>query len=179
VTQSVELLLDDALEEAVRAQWQALADAGLPSQARHTGPTNRPHVTLAIAAEVDAVAEAGLVDVAGRLPIRIRLGGLVCFASRGGGRQVIARLAVPNHDLLAVQASVAAVFDGLPGTGHHLRPGAWTAHVTLARNLPTERLGDAALALGEFGGQTGDAVALRRWDSIAGRAWNVTAIPAR
>jgi hypothetical protein len=46
VVQTVELLLDEALEAQVLAQWRALADAGLPSQALHTGPANRPHVTL-------------------------------------------------------------------------------------------------------------------------------------
>jgi hypothetical protein len=43
---SIELLFDDATEAAVRRDWTALAQAGLPSQGQHRSPTNRPHVTL-------------------------------------------------------------------------------------------------------------------------------------
>jgi len=44
---SIELTFDEETESAVRADWRALAGAGLPSLARHSGPTNRPHLTLA------------------------------------------------------------------------------------------------------------------------------------
>ena len=46
---SLEVLLDDHGEAAVRSIWQALEDAGLPSQVRVKSPTNRPHVTLVAA----------------------------------------------------------------------------------------------------------------------------------
>ena len=44
---TVELLLDEAADSTVREAWRRLADAGLPSQARHPSPTNSPHLTLA------------------------------------------------------------------------------------------------------------------------------------
>jgi hypothetical protein len=50
----VELLLDEAAELAVREAWRRLADAGLPSQARHRSPTNSPHLTLAACPELTA-----------------------------------------------------------------------------------------------------------------------------
>ena len=37
MVQSIELLLDDDGDAALRASWAALADAGLPSLADHTG----------------------------------------------------------------------------------------------------------------------------------------------
>ncbi len=40
--QSVELMLGEATDSAVRTQWESLAAAGLPSQARHPGPTTLP-----------------------------------------------------------------------------------------------------------------------------------------
>ena len=43
---ALELLPDDDGEAAVRADWQALRDAGLPSQLDHAGETNTPHVTV-------------------------------------------------------------------------------------------------------------------------------------
>ena len=47
VTQSVELLLDEAADAAIRAQWDLLGDAGLPT-ARRTAPSphHAPHITL-------------------------------------------------------------------------------------------------------------------------------------
>jgi 2'-5' RNA ligase len=179
VTQSVEVLLDDELDAAVRREWVALAAAGLPSQARHTGDTNRPHVTLCVASSVLPYIETALkAALTGRLPLTTRLGGLLCFAARDG-RQVLARAVVPSPELLALQATCAGLFDGLPGTSPLLQPGAWTPHVTLARNLPTEEVSAAIAALGRIEERgritelTGRAVAVRRWDSDTRTAWLV------
>ena len=69
---ALELLPDAAGEAAVRRDWQALRDAGLPSMLDHTGATNTPHVTViavpAIAADDEALAVellAPLLPVAG------------------------------------------------------------------------------------------------------------------
>ena len=50
MVQSVELLLDDRLDQAVREEWARLLDVGLASQARNRSESNRPHITLAVAA---------------------------------------------------------------------------------------------------------------------------------
>ena len=52
---ALELLPDDAGRDVVRRDWQALRDAGLPSQLDHRGATNSPHVTVA---DVPAALEA-------------------------------------------------------------------------------------------------------------------------
>ena len=52
------LLLSDAATEAhIRGEWQQLMAAGLPSQGRHSGISNRPHITLAVARQLTAEQE--------------------------------------------------------------------------------------------------------------------------
>ena len=58
--QTVELLLDPTTDAAVRAEWQRLAEAGLPSQARHHGGTNAPHITLGVAEMIPEEVERRL-----------------------------------------------------------------------------------------------------------------------
>ncbi len=43
---ALELVPDAAGDDAVRRDWQALRDAGLPSQLDHAVATNTPHVTV-------------------------------------------------------------------------------------------------------------------------------------
>lgn len=165
--------MDDDLDAIVRAQWAALLEADLPSQARHAGETNRPHVTLTVASSVLPYIETALkAALTGRLPVPVRLGGLLCFGPRTG-HYVLARAVVPNYRLLELQAICAELFDGLPGSGPFAVPGEWTPHVTLARSVPTEFLGAAIAALGENPEVAGVAVGVRRWDSDARTTWAV------
>ena len=55
---AIELLPDAAGCEAVRRDWQALRDAGLPSQLDHRGATNSPHVTAVAAPALGRTEEA-------------------------------------------------------------------------------------------------------------------------
>jgi hypothetical protein len=65
---SIELTLDEATDAAFRADWHTLLLAELPSQARHAGDSNRPHVTIGAGArfpfddEPDAVVPASDPD---------------------------------------------------------------------------------------------------------------------
>lgn len=131
MVQSAELLLDDTLADAVRAEWRLLSAAGLPSQADHRGPTNAPHVTVGVADELDDEAEAALETVP--RPDELRLGGLLVFASPR--RVVLARSVVATPALLATHVAVAEAWSHCPGRPDHLEPGRWTPHVTLALRL--------------------------------------------
>lgn len=167
MVQTVELLPDAVTDAVVRAQWQALLAAGLPSQARHTGATNAPHVTLGVCTAVPQTVEPRLAVAVAGLPVPLRLGGLVVFGDR---RRVLACLVVPTPELLTLHAEVSAVLDGCPGQRDLLAPGRWTAHITLARGLREDQLGAALVACaGEE--VDGSAVAARRYDGEARSAW--------
>ncbi len=171
MVQSVEALLDADLDAAVRRQWRALADAGLPSQARHTGATNAPHVTLAVADALDDRVEAALPDAVSALPLPVLLGAPLVFGR--GGRRVLVRLVVPSRALLALHAEVADVVAGSPGVPANVTPDRWTPHVTLACALPTAALPAALDAIAGVGppDDAGSLTAARRWDGDAKRAW--------
>lgn len=168
MTQSVELLLDDASEASLRDQWDALAVAGLPSQASHVGTSNRPHVTIAARDQIAPDAVPALRDVVAVLPLPLRLGAYACF---GRERFVLVRLVVADRALLDLQAAVTGVLGGDPGG--FLRPGLWTPHVTLAHRMRPEQVGQALSALGGAHEMDACAVGCRRWDSDARRVWNL------
>ncbi|GAA4721059.1 2'-5' RNA ligase family protein [Pedococcus ginsenosidimutans] len=172
--QSVELLLDPATDAAVRAEWAALSGAGLPSQADHRGESNAPHVSVAVADGFPEEGEDALVATARALPVPVRLGPPVLL---GGRRLVLARLVVVDRPVLDLHASVATALTGSTGPSPHTAPGRWVPHVTLARGLPAEALASALGVLRGADGAvpelTGEAVELRRWDSVARRAWSV------
>ena len=169
VAQSVELLLDDELDAAVRREWRLLLDAGPPSQARHTGESNAPHVTVGVATSVTEAADAALAPVHPTTGPDICLGGHLVF---GGERFVLSRLVVPSADLLAIHHQVHEAWNGMPGLPGTMRPGRWTPHVTLARWLDPTQLAAALEVLRheprELVGKVG---ALRRWDPETRTTW--------
>jgi 2'-5' RNA ligase len=174
MVQSIELLLDEATEAAVRAAWTALADAGLPSLASHRGDSNRPHVTVAVtegegfadAADGVRAALAGW-DVGGR-GVAAVVGAPLLF---GGARSrwVLARQVVPSRPLLTLHAAVhraLAVHAPAARVVAQTAPDGWTPHVTLARRMPADDLAAALEAIDpsplpcRFRGA-------RLWDSVA------------
>lgn len=161
---SVELLFDAGTEAAVREMWEELSQAGIRSMAGHRSPTNRPHVTLTVAEDMDGAVDRALADVLARLPLHGVLGAPMLF---GAGRAVtLVRLLVPSVELLSLQADVyRTCLPHMPkGALPHADPGRWTPHVTLARRVPVDQL-PAVFALRAL---TRDipvaAVGLRHWD---------------
>lgn len=150
---ALELVPDEAGEEAVRRDWQALRDAGLPSQLDHAGTTNAPHLTLLAAPSVEAAAERAVDLLGPLLPVEVRAAGLLVF---GGHRLTVARAVDVPDALLAAVLELRAVTGDLPHQG-------WLPHVSLARRVPRE---DAQRALDVLGAD--DVVlrmtTLRRWD---------------
>jgi hypothetical protein len=155
---ALELLPDDAGCDVVRRDWQALRDAGLPSQLDHRGATNSPHVTVVAAPALRAEDEQRAVElVSALLPAQVRPAGVALL---GGARVSLVRLVdVPDALVRAVLDLRAAVAD--------VQHVGWLPHVTLARRL--ERA-DVPAALEAVGHE--DAVitlaSLRRWDPDAG-----------
>ncbi|GAA0957897.1 2'-5' RNA ligase family protein [Frigoribacterium faeni] len=164
---SIELLLDDASDAAVRDDWRLLAEAGLPSLAGHTGATNAPHLTLSAAARFDDRADPRLLDVFSRLPVSVEWGGFVVFG-RGPRGLVLARGVVATSALLDLHRTVHESVGGA-GPVEHSAPGRWTPHVTLASRLSPEQLGRAleVLSESEVDGATARLTSARRWDGDA------------
>lgn len=181
MVQSVELLLDDALDARVRAQWRALAEAGLPSLARHGGATNAPHVTLVVASGVAPEHELRLVGAVAEgpaPPLPVLVGGLVVL---GTHKHVLARLVVPSAALLDLQARASHAWHGALELRDTVRPGGWTPHVTLAKHLTDTQVGQALTALRHLPDEVhdgrGTATRVRRWDGEARQAWDLAAAP--
>jgi len=173
VVQSIELLLDDEAESAVRASWDALHGADLPSLATHTSATNRPHVTVAVTDDGDftpgieslRAVFAGW-DLAGA-GLAATVGAPLLF---GGHRHrwTVARQVVPSRPLLTLHAAVArALAQAAPDAEVHeqTRPDGWTAHVSLTRRTPADRLGDTLSVL-DVEPIACRLVGARLWDSV-------------
>ncbi|MFD5713481.1 2'-5' RNA ligase family protein [Streptomyces pharetrae] len=130
---TVELLLDEAAELAVREAWRRLADAGLPSQARHRSPTNSPHLTLAACPELTAPIRWGLAEAAAALPLPVRFTGVVRFERP---TSVLAWALDLDSALAGLHRRVweAVASDSPPGSLNPFHePGRWVPHVTLGR----------------------------------------------
>lgn len=178
MTQSVELVLNRAAEQALTAEWDRLAEAGLPTERRAVpSPSHRPHVTLAALDTVEPAAEAALPSLFADLDLPVRVGGLLVFGPRrtqqGRGSYVLVRQVVPSAGLLALQARVAALL-GL--TDHpHFGPGCWTPHLTVARRVSSDDVGPM---LDVLAGSRAEGPATirraRRWDSEVKRTWWVS-----
>ncbi len=176
MTQSVELLLDERAEAAVRRQWNLLTDAGLPSERRADPrpPVDHhcPHITLFAGDAIPADAEDRLSELVGGLRLELQLGAVMVFGPRRG-RAILVRQVTPSVPLLQLQEQVAAVCgaeaDGQFGAGR------WAPHVTLARRLSTDQVGDALVALDWTADRPVpvEVTACRRWDGSRKTAWLV------
>ncbi|MFK0402960.1 2'-5' RNA ligase family protein [Microbacterium sp. NPDC090225] len=166
---TIELLLDADAEDAVRAEWDALAALGVSSLAGHTSPSNRPHITVLARVDLPPLDD-GVLDGIRSFPIT--LGAPLLFGS--GDRRVLARGVVPTAELLDLHARVLS----LAGPGEdapHIAPGEWTPHVTLARRL---RVADLEAALAVVGGDIrGHVVSVRHWDPGTARITTLATLP--
>jgi 2'-5' RNA ligase len=156
---SIELTFGDSTDSAVRSDWARLAEAGIPSLAGHTGPSNRPHITLAAGADLQL--PDNLQGLWERLPLDISFSGVHIFPARPG-TYVLARSVVVTRALLELHR---LLHDHISGALPLTRPDTWTPHVTLARRVPGHLLGTAVdlLELRLEGRCTG----ARLWDSTS------------
>ncbi|WP_130178325.1 2'-5' RNA ligase family protein [Cryobacterium sp. SO1] len=158
---SIELNFDLPTEATFRAEWTALEEAGLPNLGRHQGASNRPHLTLAAgpALQLTDSVRAAFDRAAAVLPVELRVSGLVLFRA-GPGRFVLARPVVMTRALLELHRTVLGVS---PGAVELTQPDRWTPHVTLARRLGADQVGQALAVLGEPP-PAGSCVAARFWN---------------
>ncbi len=170
---SVELLPDAALSAEVRRLWQLLADAGLPSLARHAHPTNRPHVTVGLTDDLVPVRAAVAGVVLPALPVGAVLAGTAVFAGQRRNTLVLELRSTPG--LVALHERVWSVLAsgstaGASAQWSHLSPGAWRPHLSLALRLRPEQT-DMALAL-LSSAQVGTAVTELRGSLVTARCYD-------
>ncbi|UIJ35467.1 2'-5' RNA ligase family protein [Allobranchiibius sp. GilTou73] len=150
---SLDLSLDPASDEAVRAGWQALEQQEIPSEGRRTSPTHRPHLTLLAAPTVPPdLLERAARDLRPLLPARLTARATVVF---GRGPFVVAHLVVPDPVLRAAVADLRGDEGDL-----------WIPHLTLSRKVPAGRLTDALRAAEGARPIVVVAQQLRHWDAI-------------
>ncbi|MGV9559481.1 2'-5' RNA ligase family protein [Streptomyces sp. NPDC003522] len=130
---TVELLPDPVTEEAVEGVWRRLLDLGLPSQATHRHPTNRPHLTLATADALTPEVRGRLRRELAVLPFPLHLDGLVRFTGR---TRVLAWAVRPDDVLLRLHERVWRTLRDAPRSGRPNPlhdPDRWIPHITLGR----------------------------------------------
>lgn len=160
---SVEMLFDTDTDARIRRVWDDLDAVGVRSQATVKSPSNRPHVTLVVADRMTGDVDDALVPVVARLPLDCRIGAPMLF---GRGPFTLVRSLVPSAALLALHADVHRMClpfmtpEPLP----HAAPGAWTAHVTLARRVDAGQLPAVFEVAGVSSDIDASAVGLRHWD---------------
>jgi 2'-5' RNA ligase len=172
VTQSVELLLDDAVDTAIRSQWDRLADAGLPTARRaEPSPQHAPHVTLWAGQQLGAAADSVLPQLVTDLELELVIGGILLFGPRRSG-WVLVRQVLVSTELLAVQQRVAQVC----GSGYgQFGDGRWSPHITLARRVDGDQIDLALRALAHAPAElTATVRRARRWDGDRKVAWLLT-----
>jgi 2'-5' RNA ligase len=173
LTQSVELLLDAVADTEIRAQWDRLGDAGLPT-ARRTEPSphHAPHVTLWAGDRLDATTDAALPPVFAGLDLQLMLGGLLLFGPRRDA-YVLVRQVMVSTTLVTLQQRVVDICGS--GYGGQFRDGHWSPHITLARRVGSDQIGAALRTLaGSPAELTATVREARRWDGDRKLAWSLT-----
>lgn len=127
---ALEFTLAEPDDRAVREIWEALVEAGLPSQGRHRGASNAPHVTVAARPKIpEAMREAAAAHIAAHLPAELAVEGLLTFTGR---RRSVVALGVSLPEVL--RRDVEAFRHTW-----ELEP-AWTPHITIARHVGADEL---------------------------------------
>ena len=166
---SVELVFDPDTEAAVRHIWDVLREAGIPSQA----PASRPHATLTVAERIDPEVDGLMTTLGARFPFPCRIGAPLLF---GRSKAVLTRLVLPTAELVDVHAEVHRLClpHVYPGPMTNAMPGQWTPHVTMARRVVADQLGQALRIAGEPPEIVGNVVGLRRWDGNSKREYPIS-----
>ena len=137
---ALECYLDVDATRRVRALWDAMEAAGIPSLRDLTHRRHRPHLSLVVAERLDpAVVTAALSGLPPCPPLSLRLDFVGQFVGR-----VLWLGPVPSAELLAHQATV---YQRLTDAGVEIdplyRPGCWVPHCTMSMRVPRPVLTEA------------------------------------
>ena len=144
---AVELYLDEACEQTIRALWDALAAANLGDDLGSLG--FRPHVTLSICEALDEAAFRPELErwAAAELPLPISFSALGIFP----GDILFLAPAVTPPLLKAHSQLHRAIAPHAEQLSPLYTPGRWVPHCTLTMNLrPDERAGALGAVLDDL-----------------------------
>jgi 2'-5' RNA ligase len=174
VALAVCLLFDRRSERAVRALWDRLEGAGVPTLRSHTHGRHVPHVSYAVLRTWDPVAVSAAVAGLGAVaPVELTFDGIGLFRR---GRAWL--LAAATAEFLTRQERLV---DAVTATGaelhKHYRPGRWLPHCSVAPRTPLAQLPVLVAAIYDVLPLEArlDRVALV--DSATGELWPVSAPP--
>lgn len=134
--QGVVLLFDPGADAAVRALWDALEDAGIPSLRTFSHRRHQPHVSLVVA---DSLGRGAWID---RLEpfrgLRVELTAPAAFPGDGG---FLVLAATPTRRLLDGHAALVGALAGPSArVWEHYLPDRWIPHCTLGGGLTDDHL---------------------------------------
>ncbi|WP_436493369.1 2'-5' RNA ligase family protein [Actinokineospora sp. HUAS TT18] len=129
MAQGVVVLFDEQADAEIRALWDRLDAAGLPSARKFP-----PHLTLALAGEIPQKTRAALKADLRLLSIpNIWLATLSTFST---SENVLMLAAVTDAELLAVHSAVHDVLAGkVRNPNAYYLPGSWMPHCTLVQGV--------------------------------------------
>ncbi len=157
---AIELFLDPATDQAVRAVWADLEQAGIGSLGSKSRFPQHPHVTLAVIDSISPQLTARLVEGLPALP-EIHLDAAGTFPGRGGVVFLAVRLTPGLAEFHRVLHDLVDEYG--PRQIDQLRPGRLVPHCTVVKRLAEERIGPAV------------AIARRRLP-ISGAAASINAV---
>ncbi|MEU7870234.1 2'-5' RNA ligase family protein [Dactylosporangium sp. NPDC049140] len=137
---SVEMYLDERASRRVRVLWDQLEEMGVQSLRTPHDGRHRPHVTLAVARQLDpdAVASA-LAGTRVAEPLRLNFQYAGVFVGR-----VVFLGPAPTLELVAHQARIHGLLSAAGMASLPLyEPGAWVPHSTVSMRVPRPLLTDA------------------------------------
>jgi hypothetical protein len=139
MSRGIVLWPDPETSAAVRALWQELTAAGLPSLETHTHRLHQPHVSLVVAEDLDVQAASAAVGVVPAKPIPCRASVAGFFP---GGVMLLPLVA--SAALLDEQIRVSTALEGLAtGRWPHTQPGVWMPHMTCAYGITADQVDSA------------------------------------
>ena len=168
----MELTLDSSAEAALVSQWDRLAAAGLARPKRPEPDGHHlPHITLYAADAIPEAAESALPEIVAGVSLTIHIGALMIFGPRQG-ECILVRHVSASVELLELQHRVAQACGADPEG--QFGPGRWSPHVTLARRVQSDHIGQAVKVLGSRGELKATIQRCRRWDGRRRTAWWLT-----
>ena len=170
VALAVCLLFDRRSERAVRALWDRLERAGVPSLRSHTHGRHLPHVSYAVLRTWDlAPVSAAVASLGPVAPVELMFDGVGLF--RRGRAWLLAGAAAE------FVTSQERVVEAVVGTGaelhKHYRPGRWLPHCSVAPRASLAQLPVLAAAIYDVLPLEARLDRIALIDSATGEVWPV------